>query len=122
MRGDFTMDPGFEMPVASTPPTQPAMPPSKPRRDLADLVRHVVVTEVQPGDALVFEVDHSLTAKELESFKAGVREGVTEDVRVMVVERGRFAGVIRHAAQPKPRCKRLDCDHKYCESAKEGNR
>lgn len=92
-----------------------APPPGK--RDLVDLVQRIAVTEVRPGDVLVFETDGWLSSKELESFREGIRDGVAEDVRVMVVEHARLAGIIRHAAQPKPRCTRLDCDHMYCGSA-----
>ena len=68
----------------------------RPGRDLVDLVRHIAVTEVRAGDVLVFEVDHSMTNQEMASFKEGVREVHSEDVRVMVLEHARFAGVIRH--------------------------
>lgn len=81
--------------------------PSNAQCDLMELVERATVVEVRPGDVLVFEIDHRLSDEELESFREGVRDGVSEDVRVMVVERGRFAGVIRHAAQPDQRGGRI---------------
>jgi ribosomal protein L37E len=84
--------------------SEPATPPGPSKRDLADLMRHIVVTEVRPGDVLVFEVDHSMSDKELAAFKESVREVHGEGVRVTVVERGRFAGVIRHEHQAETRC------------------
>lgn len=75
----------------------------KPKRDLADLVRHIVVTEVRPGDLLVFETDCRMSDVEMEAFQNGIREGVSKDLQVIVVERGRFAGVIRDDAHAPPR-------------------
>lgn len=97
--GDNTIAPGFEVPVAVEPPTQPAMPPIKP---VLPKIERATVVEVRPGDVLVFEVDRSMTDKEMASFKESVREAHSEDVRVMVLEYARFAGVIRRedAAQP----------------------
>src|SRR5688572_30608296 len=45
----------------------------KPKRDLTGLVRHVVVTEIRPGDILVFELNTRLSDEELESFREGIR-------------------------------------------------
>lgn len=85
-----------QVPVAAEPPTQPAMPPTKPA---LPKIERATVIEVRPGDVLMFEVDHSMSDKEMASFKEGVREVHGGDVRVAVVERARFAGIIRHAAE-----------------------
>jgi hypothetical protein len=86
----------------SQPPPESAMPPSAPKRDLVDLVKRIAVTEVQPGDVLVFETDTWMSDKELKTFREGIREGVSDDVRVMVVEHAKFAGVLRHAHPAEP--------------------
>jgi hypothetical protein len=60
-------------------------------------IERATVVEIRPGDVLVFEIAQRLSDAELEAFCEGAREAVSEDVRVIVVEHGHFAGVIRHA-------------------------
>lgn len=93
--GDYTIDPNFEAPVAKTPPTEPATPPDRPKRELADMIERATVVEIRPGDVLVFETDCRMCDDEVEAFRSNVREAVSRDVEVILVERGRFAGVIR---------------------------
>lgn len=91
--GDYTIDPNFEVPVVKTPPAEPATPPSQPKRDLADLVERIAVTQVQPGDVLVFEVAADLSCQELDEMAGCVRRALGDNTLSLIVN-GKLSGVL----------------------------
>jgi hypothetical protein len=93
----YRIDKTFTMPVASEPPTQPAMPPTSPKRDLVDLVRRIAVTEVRAGDTLVFEMTQPLNDYELDEMAQTVRQALGDNTLSLIVN-GTFSGVLRPEA------------------------
>jgi hypothetical protein len=93
----YRIDKTFTMPVASEPPTQPATPPTSPKHDLVDLVRRIAVTEVRPGDVLVFEMAGPLNDSELDEMAQCVRNALGDNTLSLIVN-GKFSGVLRPEA------------------------
>lgn len=85
LRGRYHVG-GCECRCGSTPP------PGK--RDLVDLVQRIAVTEVRPGDALVFEVKGDLCADELDEMARCVRQTLGDNTLSLIVN-GKFSGVLR---------------------------
>jgi hypothetical protein len=67
---------------------------SKPTRDLADLIKRIAVTEVRPGDALVFEMAADLCADELDEMARCVRQALGDNTLSLIVN-GKLSGVLR---------------------------
>lgn len=67
-------------------------PPRK--RDLVDLVQRIAVTEIRPGDALVFEMAADLCAEELDEMARCVRQTLGDNTLSLIVN-GKFSGVLR---------------------------
>jgi hypothetical protein len=67
-------------------------PPRK--RDLVDLVQRIAVTEVRPGDVLVFEVQGNPDDREIDEMARSVH-GILGDETLSIVVNGRLGGVLR---------------------------
>lgn len=69
--------------------------------ELVEPIRASVIT-LQPGDRFVMEVPHLLTDQEHEHLRDRVKQALGDDITLVALEQGRFAGVLRCATEPQP--------------------
>ncbi|MFJ5984338.1 hypothetical protein [Lentzea sp. NPDC092896] len=81
------------IPTASSMPTEPALPPSTPKR-APDIVERVAIVGVQPGDVIVFESREDATDQQIDQLARRIQE-VLGDQTLSVVINGKLGGVLR---------------------------
>lgn len=90
--GTHGLDIAHPIRVATTPPTEPAMPPST--RDPLDIIERVAAIGVQPGDVLVFEARQDATDQELAAVAARIQQVLGDDTLSIVIN-GKLGGALR---------------------------